>query len=188
MLQSGRSLVRSQLVSVEFFIDIKSFRSHYGPGFDLASNRNEYQDYFLGVKSARCVRLTTYHHPAPLSRNLGTLTSWNSLGLSRLVMGLLYLPPRFLQSRYCGFLSHWGRANLEAAHSPLPLILPRSHSNFHFSICYLSTNLGLPVPFRTHTPKSCYNFSRLRYLFLKIYPLKSETNSSVGTFHWLRTL
>ena len=35
-----------------FFIDIKSFRSHYGPGFDSASNRNEYQDYFLGVKVA----------------------------------------------------------------------------------------------------------------------------------------
>ena len=35
-----------------FFIDIKSFRSHYGPGVDLASNRNEYQEYFLGVKAA----------------------------------------------------------------------------------------------------------------------------------------
>jgi len=31
-----------------FFIDIKSFRSHYGPGIDSASNRNEYQEYFLG--------------------------------------------------------------------------------------------------------------------------------------------
>ena len=35
-----------------FFTDIKSFRSHYGPGVDAASNRNEYQDYFLGVKTA----------------------------------------------------------------------------------------------------------------------------------------
>jgi len=34
------------------FIDIKSFRSHYGPGVDSASNRNEYQEYFLGVKEA----------------------------------------------------------------------------------------------------------------------------------------
>ena len=42
-----------------FFIDIKSFRSHYGPGVDSASNKNEYQEYFLGVKSGRCVRLTT---------------------------------------------------------------------------------------------------------------------------------
>jgi len=33
------------------FIDIKSFRSHYGPGVDSASNRNEYQEYFLGVKT-----------------------------------------------------------------------------------------------------------------------------------------
>jgi len=31
-----------------FFIDIKCFRSHYGPGVDSASNRNEYQEYFLG--------------------------------------------------------------------------------------------------------------------------------------------
>ena len=35
-----------------FFIDIESFRSHYGPGVDSASNRNEYQEYFLGVKAA----------------------------------------------------------------------------------------------------------------------------------------
>jgi len=35
-----------------FLIDTKSFRSHYGPGVDSASNRNEYQEYFLGVKAA----------------------------------------------------------------------------------------------------------------------------------------
>jgi len=34
------------------FIDIKSFRSHYGPGVDSASNRNEYLEHFLGVKAA----------------------------------------------------------------------------------------------------------------------------------------
>jgi len=51
-LQIGRSLVRSQLVSLEFLINIKSFRSHYGPGVDSASNRNEYQEHFLGLKAA----------------------------------------------------------------------------------------------------------------------------------------
>jgi len=55
---------------------------HWGPGVDPASNRN-------GGKGGRCVRLTTYHHPVPLSQNLGALTSWNLLGLSRPVMGLL---------------------------------------------------------------------------------------------------
>jgi len=44
--------ITSQLVSLEFSIDIKSFRSHYGPGVDSASNRNEYQEHFLGVKAA----------------------------------------------------------------------------------------------------------------------------------------
>jgi len=32
---------------------------HYGPGVDSASNRNEYQQYFLGCKGGRCVGLTT---------------------------------------------------------------------------------------------------------------------------------
>jgi len=35
-----------------FLIDIKSFRTHYGSGVDSASNRNEYKEYFLGVKAA----------------------------------------------------------------------------------------------------------------------------------------
>jgi len=34
------------------FIDIKSFRLHPGPGVDSASNRNDYQEYFLGLKAA----------------------------------------------------------------------------------------------------------------------------------------
>ena len=52
VLQIGRSLVRSDLVSLGFFIDIKSLRSHNGPGVDSASNRNEYQENVLGVKAA----------------------------------------------------------------------------------------------------------------------------------------
>ena len=36
-----------------FFIDIKSSLPHYGPGVVSGSNRNEYQDYFLGgIKTA----------------------------------------------------------------------------------------------------------------------------------------
>jgi len=35
-----------------FFIEIKFFRSHCGPGVDSASNRNEYKEYFLRLKGA----------------------------------------------------------------------------------------------------------------------------------------
>jgi hypothetical protein len=61
------------------------------PGVDSASNRNEYQEYFLGEMRPlrRADNLTTYI--CRLSRNLGALTSWNPQGLSRPVMGLLYL-------------------------------------------------------------------------------------------------
>jgi hypothetical protein len=40
----------------------QSFRSHYGPGVDSFSNRNEYQQYFLGGGGGKCcqyVGLTT---------------------------------------------------------------------------------------------------------------------------------
>ena len=54
VLQIVRSLVRSQLVSLEIFIHIKSFRAHYGPRVDSAPNRYEYQEHFLGVKWLVC--------------------------------------------------------------------------------------------------------------------------------------
>ena len=40
-------------------------------------------------KGGRCARLTTLPLPVPLSWSLGTLTSWNPLGHSRPVTGLL---------------------------------------------------------------------------------------------------
>jgi len=45
---TNRKVAGSILAGV---IDIKSFRSRYGSGVDLAFNRNEYQEYFLGVKA-----------------------------------------------------------------------------------------------------------------------------------------
>jgi len=50
---TNRKVAGSILAGVSgFFIAIKSFRSHYSPGVDSASNRNEYQEYFLGIKAA----------------------------------------------------------------------------------------------------------------------------------------
>ena len=46
------------------------------------------------------------HHLVPLSRNLGNLTSWNPLGLSRPVMRMFYLYIALslvLQARHCVF-------------------------------------------------------------------------------------
>jgi hypothetical protein len=50
VLQAGRSQVRFPMVSWEFFFDI-ILPAAYGPGVDSASNRNEYQEYFLGLKA-----------------------------------------------------------------------------------------------------------------------------------------
>ena len=50
-LQVGRPQVRFQIVSLEFFIDIILPAALWSWG-DSASNRNEYQEYFLEVKAA----------------------------------------------------------------------------------------------------------------------------------------
>jgi hypothetical protein len=57
-LQVGRPRVRFLMASLEFFIDI-ILPVALWPGVDSASNRNEYQEYFLGDKGGRCVGLTT---------------------------------------------------------------------------------------------------------------------------------
>jgi len=52
-VQVEKEFLNLSKLSVDFFLfDIKSFRSYYDPGVDSASNRNEYQEYFLGVKAA----------------------------------------------------------------------------------------------------------------------------------------
>jgi hypothetical protein len=57
-LQTGKSRVQSPMVSLEFFIGI-ILPAALRPGVESASNRNEYQEYFLGGKGGRCVWLTT---------------------------------------------------------------------------------------------------------------------------------
>jgi len=81
---SGRGLCDGLITRPE-----KSYRLWCVVVCDLETSRMR-RTWSALDRSGRCVRLRTYHHPVPLSRNLGTLTSWNPLGLSRLVMGLLY--------------------------------------------------------------------------------------------------
>ena len=59
-----------------FFIDMKSFRSHYGPGVDSTSNRNEYQD-----KGGRCIRLTTLPPSCAVVTKSGNLNFLDPTGL-----------------------------------------------------------------------------------------------------------
>jgi hypothetical protein len=75
------------------------FQPHYGPGFDSPSNRNEYQGYLLEGRGGRCVELTTlpllyadYPEIVVASKSL------SAKGLSRPVMGLLYLYFTLLQN------------------------------------------------------------------------------------------
>jgi hypothetical protein len=67
------------------------------PGVDSAS-KNEYQVNPEG-KGGRCVRLTTYELPVPMSRNMGALTSWNPVGVFKPVMGQFKLYGRLLEQK-----------------------------------------------------------------------------------------
>jgi hypothetical protein len=82
------------------FTLIQSFRQHCGPEVDSASNRNEYQEYFLGGKGGRCLRLKilplSYGSIFLKSESLNLLEPTES---SRPVMGLLYLYLYLCQQR-----------------------------------------------------------------------------------------
>jgi len=103
------------MVSLEFFIDITLWL-HYGPEVPSASNRNEYQEYFLGCKGGRCVQFTTLPpscaecleiwEPQPL----GTLRAFPEL--YRDCYTFYHWKLHFLKSiplkHPLPFLKHWG--------------------------------------------------------------------------------
>jgi hypothetical protein len=64
---------------------------HYGPGVGSASKQKWVPGMFLEAKGGQCVGLTTLPPSCADSWNLGASTCWNPQGLSRPVMGLLYL-------------------------------------------------------------------------------------------------
>ena len=71
-------------------------------GVDSASDRNGYQEYFLGVKGGRCVGLTTLPPSyARLSSNLGTSTSWKPQGPPQACNGTALPVPLILMFPSC---------------------------------------------------------------------------------------
>ena len=50
-----------------------SFRPHYGPGVESASNRHEYQEYFLGGRAACAQGWQPYHLHVPIVLEYGSL-------------------------------------------------------------------------------------------------------------------
>jgi len=73
----------------------KSFRPHYGPGVDSASNRNEYQKYFLEVKAAGAQGWQPYHLHVLTVLKSGSLTFLEPSGLVQACNGLA-LPLAFI--------------------------------------------------------------------------------------------
>jgi hypothetical protein len=101
MLQAGRSRgFRFLIKSLNF-----SFQVHYGSGFDLASNGNEYQESSWGVKGGRHVRLTT---------SLPSVNQWEPQPLTNLWASTACYKDSFSHSLLHSVLSYglifWGNS------------------------------------------------------------------------------
>ena len=90
-LQVGRFGFNSWWCNWKFSLT-KSFRPHCGREVDTASNRNEYQEYLLGGKGGRYVRLTTLPPSYADFLEIWQPQSFETLWVSnRPVQGLLHL-------------------------------------------------------------------------------------------------
>ena len=74
----------------------QSFRPLYGPGVDSASNRNEYQEYFLGVKAADASGWQPYHLHVPTVLKSGSLIFLEPSGPAQACNGIALPLPFYL--------------------------------------------------------------------------------------------
>ena len=77
------------------FLLTLSLWPHYGPGVDSSSNRNEYEEYFLGIKAAGSSGSQSYHFHVPIflkSWSLNPLEPSGSLQACNWIALPLHLP------------------------------------------------------------------------------------------------
>ena len=95
-LQTRRSRVRFPMVSLEFFFDVTLPAT-----LDSASNRNEYQEYFLGEKAVCAEGWKPYYLHAPIVFQCGSLNLLQPSGPVQACNGIA-LP--YLEDWYCTLL------------------------------------------------------------------------------------
>ena len=79
-----RHSVTRRKIAGSIFRSTWSFRPHYGPGIDSASNRNEEKEYLLWGKGGQHVGITTLPTSCADRREiLEASTSWSPNGLSK---------------------------------------------------------------------------------------------------------
>ena len=88
-LQTGRLRFWFPMVSMELLFEI-ILLVHYGPGVDSASNRNEYQEYILGVKAAGAFFWQPYHLHVPIVLKSGNLNLLEPSGPVRACNGITF--------------------------------------------------------------------------------------------------
>jgi len=85
---------------------LTSFPPHYGPWVESASNRNEYQEYFLFCKGGRCVGLTSYHFPVSIVFKSGSLNLLEPSGSVQACTGIAFTCTiRWINTLYRNFKS-----------------------------------------------------------------------------------
>ena len=104
-----------------------SFRPHYGSGVDLASNKNEYREYFLGVKAGGVESWKPYHLNVLIVLKSGTL---NFLEPSGPVQGLLCLFFFIVEEKY---ILHLPRYKARIIHS---VVWPPNRLSYPGSLHY----------------------------------------------------
>jgi len=113
----------------------QSFRPHYGPGVDPASNRNEYQEYFLGVRAAGAYDWKPYHLHVLTALKSGSLNFLEPSGPAQACNGIALPLPLPLLRR--DTLDRGGSSSFRAIPRKFRYLLsPIGHHNAHKTDAY----------------------------------------------------
>ena len=120
-------------------------------GVDSASNRNEYQEDFLGAKCGRCVRLTTLPPPCAVVMKSGNLNFLEPSGPLQACIGAA-LPLHLLQIPVDGWVNPENLSSYDIYVFQVPEVFTFSHKNVCVSLtlpwgltCHSAVGLGIVI-------------------------------------------
>jgi len=160
----------------------QSFRPHYNPRVDSASNRNEYQEYFVGgeVKAAGAYGWQPYHLHVPIVLKSGSLNLLEPSGLVQACNGIaLPLPFCFRRAVPNEKENAWCGGRVVTAPQTLDSFLFGTEVSPNVVLSQSVSLHGNSWAFHIPYPRSCWSSILVFYFCFRPIPVAARSEACV---------